>query len=130
VAVKELRIVLTVHDHEQAVAFYRDVIGLTQLADWSGDQGKVVLLDGGHATLELVDDSQAAAIDQIEVGRRTAGPVRLAIAVEDVDILAHRAAAAGADLLGDAIDTPWGDRNVRLSTPGELQLTLFSSPGE
>jgi len=128
--VKELRIVLTVHDHEQAVTFYRDVLGLTQVADWSGDQGKVVLLDGGHATLELVDAAQAASIDEIEVGERTAGPVRLAIAVEDVDLLADRVATAGAELLGDAVDTPWGDRNIRLSTSGGMQLTLFSGPAE
>jgi catechol 2,3-dioxygenase-like lactoylglutathione lyase family enzyme len=128
--IKELRVVLTVHDHEQAVTFYREVLGLPQLADWSGDQGNVVLLDGGHATLELVDASQAAFIDQIEVGRRSAGPVRLAISVEDVDIFANRGATAGVEPLGDAVDTPWGDRNIRLSTPDGMQLTLFSSPGE
>ena len=128
--VKELRVVLTVHDHEQAVTFYREVLGLTQLADWSGDQGKVVLFDGGHATLELVDANQAAFIVQIEVGRRTAGPVRLAIAVEAVDLLANRLATGGAEALGDAVDTPWGDRNIRLSTPDGMQLTLFSSPSE
>ena len=121
---------LTVHDHEQAVTFYREVLGLTQLADWSGDQGKVVLLGGGRATLELVDGAQAAWIDQVEVGRRAAGPVRLAIAVEAVDLLANRLATGGAEALGDAVDTPWGDRNIRLSTPDGMQLTLFSSPSE
>jgi hypothetical protein len=33
----------------------------------------------------------------------------------------------GAVLLGKGpVDTPWGDRNVRLSAPAELQLTLFT----
>lgn len=71
----ELRVVLTVENHEQAVSFYRDVIGLTQLADWSSENGKVVLLGARTATLQLVDSRQAGWIDQIEVGRRVAGRV-------------------------------------------------------
>jgi methylmalonyl-CoA/ethylmalonyl-CoA epimerase len=122
----ELRVVLTVDDHEQAVMFYRDAIGLTQLADWSGEQGKVILLDGGHATLELVDARQAAFIDGVEVGRRVASPVRLAFQVQDSAALADELDAAGADRLGDVVDTPWADRNVRLRAPDGMQLTLFS----
>ena len=71
----ELRVALTVENHEQAVSFYRDAIGLAQLADWSGENGKVVLLGAGTATLELIDERQAAWIDQIEVGRRVARSV-------------------------------------------------------
>ena len=33
----------------------------------------------------------------------------------------------GAVLLGPgSVETPWGDRNVRLSAPADLQLTLFT----
>jgi methylmalonyl-CoA/ethylmalonyl-CoA epimerase len=123
----ELRVVLTVEDHEQAVAFYRDALGLTELADWSSDEGTVVLLDGGHATLDLVDVAQAALIDQVEVGRRVAGPVRLALQVEHSAALAGELHRAGADRLGETVDTPWGDRNVRLRAPDGMQLTLFTS---
>jgi lactoylglutathione lyase len=77
-AAKELRVVLTVDDRGQAVAFYRNLLGLPQLADWSSDDGKVVLLDGGHAALELIEERQALLIDDVEVGQRVAGPVRLA----------------------------------------------------
>jgi lactoylglutathione lyase len=45
--VQELRLVLTAPDHEQALAFYRDVLGLAQLADWSSADGNFVLLDAG-----------------------------------------------------------------------------------
>lgn len=124
----EFRVVLTVEDHEQAVAFYRDALGLTEIADWSSDRGKVVLLDGGHATLELVDAAQAALIDQVEVGRRAAGPVRLALQVEHSPDLVSELEGAGADRLGDIVETPWGDRNVRLRAPDGMQLTLFNTP--
>ena len=33
--VTELRVTLTVENFEQALAFYRDALGLEQIADWS-----------------------------------------------------------------------------------------------
>jgi methylmalonyl-CoA/ethylmalonyl-CoA epimerase len=39
-----LRVVLTVADFDEAVAFYRDALGLEQLADWSGEEGRAILL--------------------------------------------------------------------------------------
>jgi uncharacterized glyoxalase superfamily protein PhnB len=86
-----------------------------------------VLLAAGTATLELIDSRQAAFIDQIEVGRRVAGRVRLALSTENSDSLAEQLATAGAERLGDLVDTPWGDRNARLQTADGMQLTLFTS---
>ena len=51
--VTELRVALTVQDFDQALAFYRDALGLDQIADWSSASGRVVVLDAGRATLEL-----------------------------------------------------------------------------
>ena len=125
--VHELRVAVTATDHEAAVAFYRDVVGMPQLADWTSSDGKVVVFDGGRATLEIIDEAQAGFVDRVEVGRRVAGPIRLALAVDDSADLAERMRTNGAVLLGKGpIDTPWGDRNVRMSAPADLQLTLFS----
>jgi methylmalonyl-CoA/ethylmalonyl-CoA epimerase len=121
-----LRVVLTVPDFDKAVAFYRDVLGLEQLADWSGDDGRVILLDVGHATLELFDERQAESVDRIEAGRRVSGPVRLALEVEDPDGNAQRLVLAGATAEAPPVVPPWGGRNVRLRTPDGMQLTLFS----
>jgi methylmalonyl-CoA/ethylmalonyl-CoA epimerase len=125
--VTELRVALTVDDFEQAVAFYRDALGLEQIEDWSSDEGKVILLAVGRATLELLDENQAALVDQIEAGRRVAGPVRLALEVADSDGMARRLVAAGAATLADPVTTSWGDRNARVESPDGMQLTLFSS---
>jgi lactoylglutathione lyase len=126
--VHELRVAVTAADHGAALAFYRDLVGMPQIADWSSPDGKVVVLDGGRATLELIDEAQASYIDSVEVGRRVAGPIRLALSVDDAAALAERARSNGAVLLGEGpVETPWGDRNVRLSAPADLQLTLFTS---
>ena len=122
----ELRVVLTVPDFEEAVTFYRDAVGLEQLADWSGDDGRVILLDGGHATLELFDERQAESVDRIEAGRRVSGPVRLALEVADLDDASRRLLAAGATAEAAPVVPPWGGRNARLVAPDGMQLTLFS----
>jgi lactoylglutathione lyase len=127
-SVPELRLVLTVDDLDAAVGFYRDAVGLEPLGVFENDGGRGFLLGADRGTLELFDEAQAAAVDSIEVGRRAAGPVRIAFEVEDSDAAAERLVAQGGSQLAPPVDTPWGDRNVRLTAPDGMQLTLFSVP--
>jgi methylmalonyl-CoA/ethylmalonyl-CoA epimerase len=124
--VTELRVALTVEDFDQALAFYRDALGLEQLADWSSGTGRVVVLDAGRATLELFDTAQAESVDAIEAGRRVSGTVRLALRVDDSGDTAARLVAAGATRVAPPVITPWGDRNARVQAPDGMQLTLFT----
>jgi catechol 2,3-dioxygenase-like lactoylglutathione lyase family enzyme len=124
--VTELRVVLTVEDFDGALRFYRDALGLEQVADWSSADGRVVLLSAGSATLELLDEAQADYVDRIEAGARVAGPVRLALGVPDSEAAARRLVGAGAEHVAAPVTTPWGDRNARVRAPDGLQLTLFS----
>jgi methylmalonyl-CoA/ethylmalonyl-CoA epimerase len=124
--VTELRIALTVNDFDQALAFYRDALGLEQVADWSSETGRVVVLNAGRATLELLDDAQAGSVDAIEAGRRVSGTIRFAVQVADSENAARRLTAAGAVEVAPPVLTPWGDRNARVQTPDGMQLTLFT----
>ena len=127
--VQEFRITLTVDDFDAAVRLYRDALGLPQVADWSSDRGRVLLLDAGRATLELFDEAQAAMVDDLEVGERVSGKVRFALRVADADVTATTLVDAGAAAVAGPVDTPWGDRNARVAAPDGMQLTLFT-PGE
>jgi lactoylglutathione lyase len=126
-SVTELRIALTVQDFDQALAFYRDALGLEQIADRSSGAGRVVALDAGRATLELLDDAQAETVDAVEVGRRVSGTVRLAAKVTDSEDMARRLVAAGAAQVAPPVMTPWGERNARVRAPDGMQLTLFTA---
>ncbi len=128
-SVTELRVALTVQDFDQAVAFYRDALGLEQIADWSSESGRVVVLEAGRATLELFDQAQAESVDAIEAGRRVSGTIRFAVQVADSAGLAERLVAAGAERVAPPVVTPWGDRNARVQAPDGTQLTLFT-PGQ
>lgn len=123
----ELRVALTVPDFDQALRFYRDALGLEQIADWSSDEGRVVLLEAGRATLELFDEAQAEYVDRIEAGHRVSGPVRLALEVPDSEEAARRLIEAGAEQVTAPVTTPWGDRNARVQAPDGMQLTLFAT---
>jgi lactoylglutathione lyase len=125
-SVSQLRVVLTVDDYDRALAFYRDALGLAVEADFSSPDGRVTLLQAGRATIEIADANQAEFIDRVEVGRRVAGPVRLAFEVDDSASTAARLEAAGATLIAGPVVTPWGDRNARLDPADGVQLTLFT----
>jgi len=123
-----MRVVLTVPDFDEGVAFYRDALGLEQLADWTGEDGRVILLDAGRATIELFDERQAESVDRIEAGRRVSGSVRLAFEVGDLDGARQRLLDAGASAEAEPVTPHWGGRNARLRAPDGMQLTLFSEP--
>jgi len=125
-AVREMRHAVTATDYDEALHFYRDVLGLTELADFSSDSGRVVLLDAGRATIEIIDPRQADYIDEVEVGRRVAGHVRVAFEVADSREVTDRLADAGARVIAEPTVTPWNSLNSRLEGPAGLQLTLFT----
>ncbi len=124
--VRELRLVVTAADYDEALRFYRDVLGLEQRAAFASDGGRVTILEAGRATLELTDPPHAEFIDEVEVGRRVAGHIRVAFEVEDSAATTATLAAAGATVIAEPTRTPWGSRTARLQGPAGLQLTLFS----
>ena len=124
--VRELRLALTVERYAEAVAFYRDVLGLPVVEAWDGPDGSGAVLDAGRATLELLSVPQAELVDRVEVGSRVAGPVRVALEVTDSVETAARLVAGGAEALAEPVVTPWRHRNVRLRAPDGMQLTLFT----
>lgn len=119
-----MRIAVTTRDYERLVKFYCDGLGLEPAAFWDNG-GKALMLDMGHAALEIFDEPQAEMIDRIEVGERVSGPIRFAIQVPDLEAAMKRLLANGAILVHEPVVTPWGDRNVRIQDPDGMQVTLF-----
>jgi lactoylglutathione lyase len=123
----ELRLVVTVPDFEDALAFFRDGLGLRERASVSSPAGSVAILDAGRATLELADAAHATHVDEVAVGSRTAGVARVAFEVADAVAETQALQRAGARLLAPPTPTPWRSLNSRLVGPASLQLTLFST---
>ncbi len=124
--VRQLRLVVTASDYDEALRFYRDVLGLPETASYSSPDGRVAILDAGRATLEITDPGHAAYIDDVEVGRRVAGHIRVAFEVADAPAATTALADAGAEVLAEPTRTPWNSLNARLAAPAGLQLTIFA----
>lgn len=122
----ELRLVVTAADYDEALRFYRDVLGLREQAAYSSPGGRVTILEAGRATLEIADPPHAEYIDEVEVGRRVAGHVRVAFGVRDSAAATRTLAEGGATVIAEPTRTPWNSLNSRLDGPGDLQLTLFT----
>ena len=122
--VHQLRLVVTAEDYDDALHFYRDVLGLPEREAFASQGGRVTLLEAGRATLELADPRQAEFIDEVEVGRRVAGHVRVAFQVDDTPAVTVE--LAGAHVLAEPTRTPWNSLNARLEAAAGLQLTLFT----
>jgi predicted enzyme related to lactoylglutathione lyase len=103
--VLQMRLVVEAPDYEEAVAFYRDV-------------------------LEISNPEQVAMIDQFDVGRRVAPRLRVAFEVTDVEGVTRDLVQGGAELVAEPTITPWQSRNARLEAPAGLQLTVFQELGD
>lgn len=126
--VLQLRVAITTGDFERLLSFYVDGLGVEPTAFWQNDGGHAAMLELGRATIEIFDEAQAQAIDQIEAGARISGQIRFALEVPDLDAAAARLSAHGARTVHPPVLTPWGDRTARFQDPDGLQLTLFQAP--
>jgi lactoylglutathione lyase len=124
--VRELRLCVTASDYDDALRFYRDVLGLPVREAYESPDGRVTILEAGRATLEIADPRHADYIDEVEVGRRVAGHIRVAFEVTDSAATTELLVDAGASLVAPPTETPWRSLNARLEAPAGLQLTLFT----
>ena len=125
--VLQMRLVVEAADYDEAVRFYRDVLGATEELQINGDAGeKVTILDVGRATLELSNPAQVAMIDRVEVGRRVSPHLRVAFEVADAEARHRRSSSTpGRSWSRRRPGRPWDSLNARLYGPAGLQLTVF-----
>jgi predicted enzyme related to lactoylglutathione lyase len=124
--VKQLRLVVEADDFDVAVEFYREALGLQKEFYVESEGGaRVVALQAGRATLEIVNPEQRRLIDDIEVGRDVSRSVRVGFEVADAASTTARLTTAGADLVALPTETPWHSLNSRMEAPMGLQITIF-----
>ena len=124
--VLQLRLVVEAEDYEEAVTFYRDVLGLPEQAAFRGEgDARVSILHAGTATLEIANPAQRRMIDDVEVGHPTTPRIRVAFEVLDPESRTARLVEAGATLVAPPTETPWRSLNSRLDAPAGLHITLF-----
>ena len=124
--VLQMRLVVEADDYDEAVRFFRDVLGLGERESYRGPgDARVAILDAGRATLEIANPAQKRMIDEVEVGRQVAPRIRLAFEVADGRAVTDELVRAGGELIAAPAETPWRSLNARLGAPAGLQITIF-----
>jgi uncharacterized glyoxalase superfamily protein PhnB len=129
--VRQLRLVVEAGDFDEAVAFYRDALGLGERAAFEGEgDARVMILDAGMATLEIANPAQVEMIDRVETDGHRSPRLRLAFEVDDTARATRQLAEAGVEVIATPRETPWRSVNARLAGAAGLEITLFQELGD
>jgi uncharacterized glyoxalase superfamily protein PhnB len=126
---------ISVDDHEKALAFYRDVLGLEVRADVKFEQMRWVTLGSpSQPDVSIVLEPPAADPDASPADRKALqellakGMMRGVIfATDDVDAAFERIRAAGAEVVQEPIDQHYGVRDCAFRDPSGTMLR-FNQP--
>jgi catechol 2,3-dioxygenase-like lactoylglutathione lyase family enzyme len=127
---------ITVNDVDEALAFYRDGLGLEARNDVaSGGFRWVTLGIPGQPGLELVlsvphaGRSQADGDALQELLTKGVLPM-LVFRADDLDATFEKLRASGAEVLQEPIDQPWGPRDCAFRDPSGNTVRLSQAPTE
>ena len=122
-----LRIILSPAANIEALSdFYQRVAGLRRIGGWDrppGDSGHFLSPPGSRTELELME-MRAAEAGVLPEGSPEGWT--LAIEVEDLEAALERCLSAGAPILRDAVDHPWGDRSFVAADPASNPVLFFT----
>jgi catechol 2,3-dioxygenase-like lactoylglutathione lyase family enzyme len=104
----------------ESLAFYRDVIGLEVLEEWSEFGHGAVLSAGGASRVELIE---------LEIGEEALPPHApfLGLQVTEVDEIHERAVAAGAVIASPLNERPWGGRGFAVRDPNGIGVNVYTA---
>ncbi|MFC6885023.1 MULTISPECIES: VOC family protein [Actinomadura] len=123
---------LAVHDHEEALAFYRDVLGMVVRNDVKAE-GLRWLSVGPRAQPDVdivleppVVDPDTSPEDKRAIAELMAKGMygRLNFSTDDVDADFERIRRSGADVLQEPMDQPYGVRDCAFRDPSGNMLRL------
>lgn len=126
---------LEVDDHEAALAFYRDTLGLQVRQDVAVEYGRWLTV-GPQAQPELGIVLQSAGVGRSPEDARTVQELLakgslagLVFETDDVDALFEKVAASGAEVLQEPMDQPYGVRDCAFRDPAGNQVR-FNQPAK
>ena len=119
-------------DPDAALAFYRDALGFELRSDvgkgsmrWltvgpPGQPGTSIVLHPPAVDPGITDDERRTVLDLIAKGTYTS----LTLGTDDVDRTFERLEAAGADVVQEPTDQPWGVRDCAFRDPAGNLLRI------
>ncbi len=124
---RQLRLIIETDDFDEAVHFYRDVLGMPEQPAFAteGDD-RVSILQAGVATIELATRTHVRNIDAIEKAPPVAEPtLRIALEVVDTAEAVATSEQSGVRIVAPPTETPFRTINARVQGPAGWQVTFF-----
>lgn len=123
--VAQLRVVIESESLRADLAFFRDALGLPELARGEGEEAvRSGAFSAGGAVIEVVTPEQNLLVDRMEANRYPSPRVRLSLEVEDAAATIAQLTRLGAELVSGARSMPWGTVSGRVVAPNGLQLSV------
>jgi catechol 2,3-dioxygenase-like lactoylglutathione lyase family enzyme len=126
---------ITVNDVDEALAFYRDALGLEVRNDVAnGGFRWVTLGSADQPGLEIVISEPHAGRSQAdgdalqELLTKGVLPM-LVFRTDDLDATFEKVRASGAEVLQEPIDQPWGPRDSAFRDPSGNTVRISQAPG-
>ncbi|MCQ4081350.1 VOC family protein [Streptomyces sp. RB6PN25] len=125
---------ITVNDPDEALAFYRDGLGLEVLNDVaSGDYRWITLGSTTQPGPEIVLSEPHAGRSQADGDALqellTKGVLPMTVfRTDDLDATFERVRASGAEVLQEPIDQPWGPRDCAFRDPSGNMVRISQAP--
>ena len=118
---------ITVHDYDEALGFYRDVLGFDVTQDVGGDKQRWVTLDTGQDGVQIVLSGPHAGRSQEDgdalLALLTKGALDpIVFTVKNLDATFETVRAAGAEVLQEPIKQSWGPRDAAFRDPSGNML--------
>ena len=121
-AVEQLVVVITSAAFDASLAFYRDVIRLEVVEEWTDAGHGAILSAGGPARVELIDLPERALRVDTE-------SLFIGLQVPAIDGLYDRAKAAGHEIVREPADRPWGGRGFVVRDPNGVAINIYTAYG-
>ena len=125
---------ITVHDHDEALGFYRDALGLEVRNDVAAEGGRwVTLSHPAQPDIEIVLVNPQGGINPTDADTiltlLTKGSLTgVLFRTDDVDGSFEKVRASGAEVLQEPMDQPWGPRDCAFRDPSGNMIRISAAP--
>jgi predicted enzyme related to lactoylglutathione lyase len=127
---------LSVHDHDLALTFYRDILGLEVRQDVEAEGMRWITLGSktqpevGIVLEPMNCNPNASAADKQAIADLMAKGMlgRLNFSTDNVDAAFEKISESGADVMQEPMDQPYGVRDCAVRDPSGNMLRIIQAP--